>query len=353
MLDSIELIRKLVSLQGPPGQEEAVARWICEYLVKLGYLPDSDAKGNVIVKIDGDPRLPTVLITAHLDEIALMVSAIEPDGKVRVTALGGAYPWKWGETEVSILASKAPVPGILSFGGIHTNHPKSVVENARRAPLTWEMGYIFTGLNVAETAEAGVRPGLRVVLAQSKRTLKELNRFICSYFLDDRADLAVWLMALLSLKEHPIAGLPPLVFAATVSEEIGGFGAKFLLRDNPADICVALEIGPKTPEADFEIDANPTIWVQDGYAPMEAIDGDLLEQVCAEIGMKPHWQFLSRGGSDASCAAAAGLIARPVTLGLSVENSHGLEIMHKDAPGELLKLLLAYLCKAGGLTTTA
>ena len=343
MFDSTELIRKLVSLQGPPGQETEVSLWISKYLEDLGYLPRLDGKGNVVVEIEGDESLPTIMITAHLDEIALMATAVEADGKVRVTSLGGAYPWKWGEAEVDILASKAPVPGVLSFGGIHTNHPKSVVENARRGPLTWDMTYIFTGLNAEQAAEAGVRPGLRVVLAQSKRIVKELERYICSYFLDDRADLAVWLMALESLKEHPIPGLPRLIFAATVSEEIGGLGAKFLLNDNPAEICVALEIGPKTPEADFEIDANPSIWVQDGYAPMEAVDGEILERVCAEIGMTPHWQFLSRGGSDASCAAAIGLTARPVTLGLLVENSHGFEIMHRDAPKELLKLLLAYL----------
>ena len=60
-----------------------------------------------------------------------------------------------------------------------------------------------------------------------------------------------------------------------------------------------------------------------------------------------HQQYLSRGGSDASCAASKGLTARPVTLGLPVENSHGYEIMHRDAPGEMLRLLLAYLAMIG------
>ena len=77
--------------------------------------------------------------------------------------------------------------------------------------------------------------------------------------------------------------------------------------------------------------------------PWDARDGDLLTDCAAAIGQSPHWQYLSRGGSDASCAAAAGLIARPVTLGLPVENSHGYEIMHRDAPAELSRLLIAYL----------
>ena len=89
--------------------------------------------------------------------------------------------------------------------------------------------------------------------------------------------------------------------------------------------------------------AEPTLWVRDGYAAMEAQDGDLLQECCEALGQTPHWQYLSRGGSDASCAAAKGLTARPVTLGLPCENSHGYEIIHQDAPAELLRLLLAYL----------
>ena len=345
MENSTQLIQDLVSLVGPPGQEQEVTEWLMQKLLKMGYTSEIDAKGSVLVEIEGDSNLPCILITAHLDEIALMITKIEPDGKIRVMGLGGSYPWKWGEGEMEILTSAGGVPAILSFGGIHTNHPASVVEQARHKPLAWEQTYLFTGLSRESLHEAKVRPGLRVALARSRRIVREMGEFLCSYFLDDRADIAVWLMALEALKANPIPGLPTLVFAATSSEEIGGLGAKFILRDYPADICIALEIGPKTPDADFEIDASPTIWVRDGYAPMEAVDGDLLEACCEELQMEPHWQLLSRGGSDASCAAADGLVSRPVTLGLPVENSHGFEIMHRDAPEEMTRLLISYLNK--------
>ena len=345
MEDSTELIRQLTRLYGPPGQEGEVSEWLAETLAEMGYDSKRDSKGSVLVEIPGDPTSPCILVTAHLDEIALMITKVEDGGKIRVMALGGSYPWKWGEGEMDILASGGCVPAILSFGSIHTNHSASVVEQARHKPLGWDQAYLFTGLNSEQLAQAKVRPGLRVVLAKSRREIKSLGDFLCGYFLDDRADLAVWLMTLETLKKNPVAGLPSLVFAATSSEEIGGLGAKFILRDHPADICIALEIGPKTPEADFEIDSSPTIWVRDGYAPMEAIDGEILEACCRDLQMKPHWQLLSRGGSDSSCAAEAGLVSRPVTLGLPVENSHGFEIMHRDAPREMTRLLLAYLIK--------
>ncbi len=346
-MDSTELIRQLIALPGPAGQESAVRDWLVERLHGMDYAPETDPKGNLIVRIPGPAAggaaRPHVLVTAHLDEIALMITRIEEDGKIRVAPVGGAYTWKWGEGPVEILTRTGPVTGILSYGCIHTNAEESVVEQARHHPLKWERAYVFTGQSAEELGRAGVRAGLRVVLAPARRIVTEFGPFIASYFLDDRADLAVWLLALEALRREGTDGLPPLTFAATTSEEVGADGAQYLLRTQPADICVALEIGPKTPEADFPIDALPTIWVRDGYAAMEAIDGDLLADCCAQLGFSPHWQYLSRGGSDASCAASKGFTARPVTLGLPVENSHGYEILHRDAPTELLRLLLAYL----------
>jgi putative aminopeptidase FrvX len=345
MLDSNELIRELIALPGPPGEERAVRDFLAEGVRAIGYTPETDAKGNLLVTPSAEAgdraNRPNILITAHMDEIALMVVKLEDD-KIRVAPLGGAHTWKWGEGPVSILTAKGALPGVLSYGCIHTNDESSVVEYARHNHLNWERAYIFTGLDADGLAKAGVRPGLRVVLAPERRVVTEFGKFIASYFLDDRADLAVWLMALEQLKTDG-GDWGQVTFAATTSEEVGAEGAKYILRTRPADICIALEIGPKTPEADFPIDAQPTIWVRDGYAAMEAVDGALLTACCEELDQKPHWQYLSRGGSDASCASAQGLTARPVTIGLPVENSHGYEIMHRDAPRELLLLLLAYL----------
>ena len=346
MTDSTELIRELIALVGPPGEEKAVAAWVRQRLIALGYTPIMDPKGNVLVKLEGRPGGgPNVLVTAHMDEIATMITHIEEDGKIRIAAYGGSYPWKWGEGAMDILTRDGTVTGILSFGGIHTNNEKSVAEYARHNPLTWDRAYVFTGMNRAELEAKGVRVGLRVVLSPSRRGLTEFGAFIAGYFLDDRADIAVMLLALEMLKSQPEgeARYGQITFAATASEEVGGEGALWIMNQNPPDICIALEIGPKTVDADFPIDAQPTLWVRDAYAAMDAYDGDLLTDCCEDLGQTPHWQYLSRGGSDASCAAAKGLCARPVTLGLPVENSHGYEIMRRAAPNELARLLLQYL----------
>lgn len=348
MLDGVELVKKLIAIPGPPGQEGAVREAIAEIVREIGYDATTDAKGNLLVSIGNSGEADgktTVVVTAHLDEIGLMITKIEPDGSIRVAELGGVYAWKWGEGPVEILAGDEILVGILSYGGIHTNAPDSVAEFARNNPLTFKQAKIFTGLSAAQLERRGIRPGLRVALARSRRVVTEFGDYIASYFLDDRADLAAWLLALEALKTGKISLPVSVLFAATVSEEVGGEGVRYLLNRHPADICVALEIGPKTPDADFPIDANPTLWARDGYAAMEPVDADILVTCCAELNLIPHWQYLSRGGSDASCAANIGLVARPVTLAFPAENSHGYEIMHQNAPTELARLLVAYLQK--------
>lgn len=342
-MEPLQLLKELVSLPGPPQQEDAVRDAVAARIRALGLKSRVDAKGNLIITRPGraNPKRPRILVTAHLDEIALMVSAVNGDGTLKVLELGGAYPWKWGEGPVAIMARDELLSGVLSFGSTHTNSPRSVAQQAREKPLVWGQAFVFTGRSARELKDAGVKPGTRIVLAPSRRVVTEVGEQIASYFLDDRADLVAMLLALEMI--GPSKDFAHVTFAATAAEEIGGDGAMWMMREASYPICVALEIGPITPENPFPLDANPSVWVKDGFSTMDPRDQRLLEECARQLDLDLHWQVMSRGGSDATCAATKGLTARPVTLSFPVENSHGYEIMHRDAPGALARLLVEYL----------
>jgi putative aminopeptidase FrvX len=164
----------------------------------------------------------------------------------------------------------------------------------------------------------------------------ELGDHLAGYFLDDRADLVSWLLAL-----EGLGAQDGVLFAATSAEEVGGEGAQYLLHELRPEICIALELAPIVPDAPSNLSAAPSVWANDGYAASAAADIDLVAQVGSEVGLELQFQAFSRGGSDASCAASKGLCARPFTLGLPMENSHGFEIMHKDAMTQLAALTVA------------
>lgn len=328
-MDAVALLHEFVRAPGPPGQENAIRDAVAAHLNKLGRAWRTDAKGNLIVDLGGKP---TVVVTAHLDEIALIVREIGADGHLEVGPLGGVYPWKLGEIPLSILAGGEPLNGVLSFGSIHTEHML-----AKNEPLTWSAAWVETGLAGEELVDRGVRPGTRVVVHPDFRGLVSLGNLVAGRFLDDRADLVSWLLALELLNGFEGA----VSFVATASEETGGEGALYYLQEHRPEVCIALELGPNVPDAQVELSSEPTLWVNDSYAAMAASDGELISGLADELDIALQFQSLSSGGSDASCAASHGLCARPVTLGLPMENSHGFEVMHPLAMDQLARLTAA------------
>jgi putative aminopeptidase FrvX len=264
-----------------------------------------------------------------------MVRRIADDGNLELTRLGGTYPWKLGEGPVDILSSSGFIPGVLGFGGIHTEDKAAASVQARDQAVGWEHVRVFTGLSAGELRSRGVRPGTRVVVHRSRRQLTRLNDHISGHFLDDRADLVSLLLMLQKLMGREL----PVWFVASAAEEVGGEGALYLLQAVRPDICLALELGANVPDARVELTSAPTVWAIDGYAATSAQDLEILASLRGDL----QFQAFSRGGSDASCAASKGLCARPVTLGLPMENSHGYEIMHVDAMEQLATLGCAYL----------
>jgi putative aminopeptidase FrvX len=378
-LDPIALLKELIALPGPPGQEDAVRDAVAAHATALGCATLTDERGNLIIAAPGQSAVPErvdILVMAHLDEIAMMVERYDEAGNIRVVSLGGLFPWKCGESPVSILAPGGPIPGILGFGSIHTSSPESRIARAKDGPLTWDMARVFTGMSGWKLEAAGVRPGTRVVLGPERRTVTEFGSYIAGPFLDDRADLVAMLLAIEAMQSavtaagpvgkrrkknstpHPdpllgkerepdestsTTGHPSVAFAATAAEEVGGHGSLYLMRRMQPDVAIALEIGPRVPESHFPLNGNPTVWVNDAYSSVQARDLELIAQAAASAGIAVHWQALSRGGSDASCGAANGMVARPITLAFAAENSHGYEITHRDSIGNLAKLLGAVL----------
>jgi len=333
-VDSLKLLQEFVRAPGPPGQEDAIRDCVAAHVKKVGRKHWTDAKGNLIVDLGGKPR---VVVTAHLDEIAMLVRAIEGGGSLRVGALGGLYPWKLGEGPVSILAETGPLNGILSFGSIHTEDASSPAVQAKQTPVDWDMAWVETGLSDAQLSLRGVRPGTRVVVHPDARGLTKVGELVAGRFLDDRADLVSWLLALELLDGFE----GDVSFVASACEETGGEGALYYLHEHRPEVCIALELGPNVPDAPVDLTPDPTLWMSDGYAAMSAADGNLVTKVAENAGIGLQYQGLSRGGSDASCAASHGLCARPITLGLAMENSHGYEIMHPGAMTNLATLTAA------------
>ena len=113
---SPEFLTALIHAPGPPAQEGPVRDVLTNALDAAGIKWTIDARGNLLAAPGNTiPEKPRIVVTAHMDEIALMVRQINPDGTLSVLPLGGAHPWKWGEGPVDILCGETPLQGVLSL----------------------------------------------------------------------------------------------------------------------------------------------------------------------------------------------------------------------------------------------
>jgi putative aminopeptidase FrvX len=349
-LDPKALLQDLISLPGPPGQEDLVREYVAKKARSLGCVAEFDQRGNLLMSSPGATSIsakPKIVVMAHTDEIAMIVERIDDNGKLKVAPLGGLFAWKLGESPVTILGNYN-LNGILSFGSIHSASPGNPIVKARETAISFESARVFTGLTTNALIAAGVGPGTRVVVGLNRRELVDVGDYIAAPFLDDRADLAAMLLTIERLAKSNII-FTDVVFTATAAEEVGGHGALYLLRRLQPEIGVALEIGPRVPETPIPFDGSPTVWVNDSYSSMTPRDIEITEHAASDIGLQVHRQALSRGGSYASCATSHGLLARCFTLAFLAENSHGYEITHRDSIVNLAKLTGALLDRLTGI----
>ncbi len=337
---ALQLFEELL-VASPSGREWDLAKRIREKIEIMGWAGETDAAGNVFVKVDGsDPNAPLVCLAAHMDEIGMVVIRIEGDGTLKVDRSGGLRPWKLGEGPVEILGDRDTIIGVFSMGSTHTSGSGSQA-------VRWEDCRVLTGLNPATLAEAGVRPGTYALPVRSRRGPVVFgdpqDPLAGAWTFDDRIGVVTLLRLLERMKTLDAQPGNPLLVAFTVSEEISGQGAKALVRRFDPEVFIAVDGAPIPPGAPLELDGRPGIWARDRQATYDPrLLVELMEAaVRAGTGLQPV--VYEATASDASMAAASLGVPRIACVGQVRENSHGYEVLRVAVLDNLLDTLYQFL----------
>ena len=78
-----KILRELVSIPGPCGFEHEIARYLYNRLKDKADEIWVDGLGNVIAKKNGAHPGPTLMLSAHADEVGFIVKKIESNGLIR------------------------------------------------------------------------------------------------------------------------------------------------------------------------------------------------------------------------------------------------------------------------------
>lgn len=336
-----DLLDRLLGTHSPGGLEREMDEIVTEQLAQCADVVHHDPHGNIYIHFAGRAGGPLTVVSAHKDELSLIVRKIDEDGKMWLDPIGGSRPFKYGEGPFDLMTANGIFEGILCIGSIHTSELSPRVYKAKNELLTWDMVYLDCKLNRAQLMERGAMVGDRAVIGRSrKKPLYLHDRYVCGYALDDKAAVAILLKLAQKLKKSP--PLHDVCVAITSKEEGGVSGGPYISRKLDPYNFIAVEVAPVSEEYPIEMNEMPVVLFKDGhyhYSPK-------LSRALIAAGVRCRVECqpaVIRGfGSDASFSAKAGLNGRAACICFPTENTHGYEITPLAALDNCVNVLFEY-----------
>ncbi|MGQ9681364.1 MAG: M42 family peptidase [Anaerolineae bacterium] len=231
---TIEFLKTIVAASGVSGAEAAVATLVRDAFAPLTDEVRTDALGNVIALKRGEGlpsgAHPRVLLAGHMDEIGLIVTAVE-GGFLRFSTVGGFDVRTLLGQEV-VVHGQREIPGVI---GCRAPHVLGLAESECIVPIE----DLFIDVGLPADALAGlVGPGDMVTL---RRVPIEMGGgHLAGKAMDDRAAVAAiaGCLELLARRRH----LWDVYAVATVQEELGLRGATTAAFGIAPDLAVAIDV---------------------------------------------------------------------------------------------------------------
>ncbi len=228
-MDVKRFLRECGETLGPSGQEERVAAYLADQFRPLVDEVRCDAMFSVLAHKKGSG--PRVMLCAHLDEIALMVTHIEDDGSLCVGNVGGVDPrilpacrvWVHGKEKL--------------FGTIGAMPPHLLSAADRSKSVKIKQVHVDVGLPADQVREL-VHVGDLVTFNAPQ--LELLNGQLSGKTLDDRACVAILLRTAERLQK--MACDADVWFVCSSQEEVGGRGAETSAFAIAPDLAVVLDV---------------------------------------------------------------------------------------------------------------
>ena len=308
-------LKTLTGALGVSGFEEEVRQRLAEAVPEA----EADELGNVYAR--GRARL---VFAAHMDEVGLLVTSIEDDGRLRFRKVGSVDDRILPGTTVVLYGEGFRVEGVIGIAPPHFHQ--------RQEQITWQDLFIDIGASSRDEAlSLGISP---VTPAAFARRYAEMGRFVSASALDDR--VGCWI-----LLEAYRRGAPA-TYVWTVQEEMGLLGARALSRGIEGRYVVVVDTmacchpgytGNAKPGQ------GPVLRLFDSYAAYSNKLARRVLEIARRRGV-PVQVGSGGGGTDAAAFLMAGVPA--VSIGILTKYSHSpVEMVHKDDVRHAVELLVA------------
>ena len=329
------MLEALCSAKGVSGAENTAAKTASEMLGRFMSV-SIDALGSVMGRKEG--KGPHILLDAHIDQIGLVVTAIDEDGFLKFSKCGGADRRVLSAAEVTVHGKK-DVFGVVTSTPPHLAKP----EDATKA-LPFEEMAIDIGLP-KEEAEKIVSLGDRVTF--NGGYLQLLGNRVSSPSVDDRAGVVSILRCLEILEEKGVDCNLTVVFSA--QEETGGSGAQAASFAAQADEAIAVDVSfASAPSVSSEKYASLGKGTMIGIAP--ALDYKIsktLEAIAKRESIPFQYEVMGgRTGTNCDEIQVSGKGVRTALLSVPLRNMHtACEVCDLEDIESTAKLMAEYIAE--------
>ncbi len=232
------ILEDLSNAIGVSGEEDEVREIVLDAIKEAAVDIAVDALGNVMAVQPGTAHPEySVMIAAHMDEIGMMVTAVDANGLIQFTNVGGIDARILPGMRVKVGRQRRP--GVILWKPIHHGRDMKAVamENLR--------------IDVGAGDRSAAEPGDRIAFDGSYARLSD--KVARGKAFDDRVGCAL-LVDILRNGPYPVT----VAAAFTVQEEIGLRGATVAAQRIAPDAAIVLEGTPAfdLPDPKREIDAG-------------------------------------------------------------------------------------------------
>lgn len=332
-----KLLSYYTSLFGTSGREGDIRRAILSEISPYAQTR-VDALGNILAFKKGRYEPPaTVMLSAHMDEVGLIVTAITDDGYLKFDTVGGIDP--------RTLYGKQVIIGIGKIYGVIGQMAPHLLKKSDDSVKETEDLYIDIGAKNKEDAEKYVTPGDVVGFRSDYAEFGE--NLVRAKALDDRIGCQI-------LTDLIKCDLPfDTWFAFTVMEEIGCIGAGPAAYEIKPDYSVVVEgttaadiADTKTKSAVCNVGSGPVISFMDGST---VYDREFIKLACdaaKDSNIQYQMKQAVAGGNDSDRIQRTGSGCSAIAVSVAVRYLHtAIGVASLTDIEQTEKLLLAILDK--------
>lgn len=335
----VDFLVKLLNIPSPTGFVEPAIAFVEKELSQFSQLQLARTrKGALVAKWGMESDEDPIALTAHVDTLGAVVKEIKPNGRLKLSRVGGIQ-WPSVETEgVWVFTSE----GDRIRGSVLIDTASGHVHGGAGSETPRSDDHMEVRLDARTTSEKETRAlGINIgdCVAFDPR-VEVTNGFIRSRFLDDKACVANIVSAIKSMADAGLSPARSVYFHISNYEEVGHGASAGIPADVAELVTVDMAVVGRGQASD---EFSATLCIKDSGGVYHEGLNKKLRALAEQHGIPYKTDVYPFYGSDGEAFWRAGGDVALALIGPGIDASHNYERAHMDGLVATTNWIMAYL----------